>query len=82
MEELETICSSGDLSLDALREKIKGIPLRNLWGSDFFHRACKNESFTMEMVEYIPSLFPDVANLCTYFDDYYMKGVYLIHMAC
>ena len=74
IEELYELCASDALSLGALKEKQLH---KLLLGKDkegfivsyyeypFFHQACMNEKVTLEIIEYLLSIFPQVGCLKT-----------------
>ena len=92
VKELEKLCSSDDLSLVTLLGKINPIPTDALHGSSFLHRVCSNKRVSVELVEYILDLYPDVAQtssdfLCppdvtTWWASTTYPPCYPLHLAC
>ena len=93
--DLEELCASKNLSLDALRglkicEQIP-CPHEGIKKSSFFHDACANAKVTLEVVEFLLALYPAAANFCIgeYSDRWEYgpleadaKGAYPLHLAC
>ena len=63
MSELLELCGSDDLSLDALQKTINSLGTRVSSQSLCFHRACMNENVTLEIVQLLYSIWPDVLQL-------------------
>ena len=69
LEELCEYCSSDELTLPTLQEKVKKLkvkfPLQDIQAhyqyGPFFHNACLSKGVTLQIVEYILDEFPDAA---------------------
>ena len=57
--QLEDLCGSESISLEALKYITKPIPLNTVRNSPFLHKACANKNITIEMVEYLIAFAPE-----------------------
>ena len=72
MNELLELCESDDLSFDALQEKINSLGPHERVSSQnpsCFHKACKNEKVTLEIVQLLHSILPGALRLRADDDD-------------
>lgn len=64
IENLERYCSSNDLSFDGIKCALGYfVPRDRLHTSNFLHRVCFNPNVTLEMVEYLVNLIPDMVGM-------------------
>eukprot|EP00956_Cyclotella_meneghiniana_P032135 scaffold86992_cov70-Cyclotella_meneghiniana.AAC.1 len=64
IENLERYCSSEDLSFDGIKCALGYfVPRDRLHESNFLHRVCMNPKVTLEIVEYLVELFPDMVGV-------------------
>ena len=84
VEKLEEFCSSDELSLNALRDKIRSIPVDALQNSYFFHDACNNARVSLEIVEFLLENFPGAARATVQYGDDNVGATvaYPLHLAC
>eukprot|EP00956_Cyclotella_meneghiniana_P030801 scaffold78695_cov23-Cyclotella_meneghiniana.AAC.2 len=87
IENLERYCSSEDLWFDGIKCALGDFVSRDrLKQSNFIHRVCMNPNVTLEMVEYLVGLFPEIVGTKRDIDidERYIeiKGAYLLHIAC
>ena len=98
MDELVELCESEDLSIESLKAEINELhDAENTLSSStayvhrkyssrpFFHMACLNANVTLEIIEYLIELFPQVESLPTVFDWLCPEEnttSYALHCAC
>ena len=95
MDELVELCQSKHLSIESLKAKIKlhhddentlslstAYVHRKYSSRPFFHMACMNENVTLEIIEYLIELFPQVESLPTDLCPEETTTSYALHCAC
>lgn len=79
VDELNKLCGSDSLSIESLRDKIKDVSddhaVDAIRKSRFFHRACFNDTVTLEIIQCLLDFYPEAATIC-------IGGVYPLHLAC
>eukprot|EP00956_Cyclotella_meneghiniana_P031767 scaffold84582_cov23-Cyclotella_meneghiniana.AAC.1 len=80
IDNLERYCSSEDLSIDGIKCALGYfVPHDRLHESNFLHRVCMSPNVTLEMIEYLVELFPDMVGTKR---ERRVEGAYLLHRAC
>eukprot|EP00956_Cyclotella_meneghiniana_P030443 scaffold76682_cov82-Cyclotella_meneghiniana.AAC.3 len=85
IQDLERYCSSEDLSFDGIKCALGYfVQHDSLHESNFLHKVCMNRNVTLEMIEYLIELFPDMVGTKRDidFDKRSNEGTYLLHRAC
>ena len=91
--ELYDLCKSDDLSLDALQEKISLLGrhiIRKACDEEcpflflFFHQACWNKRITLDIINYLLTMFPRAGNAFIRAEDYAYHGTKAsaLHYSC
>jgi len=82
INQFENYCSSDILLIDEIRRMTEGISPDDLHNSSFLHRVCLNENVTLEIVEYLLELYPQIVNFRKGVPEEYIVSAYSLHLAC
>eukprot|EP00956_Cyclotella_meneghiniana_P030800 scaffold78695_cov23-Cyclotella_meneghiniana.AAC.1 len=85
IKNFERYCSSEDLSIDGIKWALGYFVSHDrLHESNFLHKVCMNPKVTLEIVEYLVELFPEMVGTerDIDIDERTFKGAYLSHIAC
>lgn len=87
IKEFDKLCASDDLSLIALKEKVKLLDESDIehishnMGSSV-HKACMNKNVTLEIITYLLDVFPRAVSNGLVEKDNVIMVAYLLHYAC
>ena len=83
IENLERYCSSDDLSFDGIKCALGYfVPRDHLHKSNLLHRVCLNPDVTLEMVEYLVNLIPDMVGMKRDIKERGIEGAYPLYVGC